>query len=136
MKNIIQIINDNKSMTIIKNRIASVVSLISVFSAILISCSKSASTGGTNNGNPATLPNTVSIANMAFNPATITVKAGTTVTWKNNDNMSHTVTADDDSYDSGNLPMGSSFSKTFSIAGTYPFHCTIHPSMTGSVVVQ
>jgi plastocyanin len=73
---------------------------------------------------------------MTFTPATITVTAGTTVTWKNNDNMTHTVTANDDSYDSGNIGAGSSFSKTFSIAGTYPYHCSIHPSMTGKVVVN
>jgi plastocyanin len=73
---------------------------------------------------------------MTFTPATITVTAGTTVTWKNNDNMTHTVTANDDSYDSGNIGSGSSFSKTFSIAGTYPYHCSIHPSMTGKVVVN
>jgi len=50
--------------------------------------------------------------------------------------MTHTVTANDDSYDRGNIGSGSSFSKTFSIAGTYPYHCSIHPSMTGKVVVN
>jgi len=115
-----------------KNRIASVVSLSLLFSTVLISCSKSS--GTSNNAPPE--PNTVSIINMTFTPATITVTAGTTVTWKNNDNMTHTVTANDDSYDSGNIGAGSSFSKTFSIAGTYPYHCSIHPSMTGKVVVN
>jgi plastocyanin len=115
-----------------KNRIASVVSLSLLFSIILVSCSKSS---GTSNNTPPE-PNTVSIINMTFTPATITVTAGTKVTWKNNDNMTHTVTANDDSYDSGNIGPGSSFSKTFSIAGTYPYHCSIHPSMTGKVVVN
>ena len=132
MKNIIQVINDNKSMTIIKNRIASVVPVILLFSTLLVSCSKSS---GTNN-NIAQAPNTVSIVNMAFTPATITVTAGTTVTWNNNDNITHTVTADDDSYDSGNIGAGSSFTRTFSIAGTYPYHCTIHPSMKATIVVR
>ena len=132
MKNIIQVINDNKSMTIIKNRIASVVPVILLFSTILVSCSKSS---GTNN-NIAQAPNTVSIVNMAFTPATITVTAGTTVTWNNNDNITHTVTADDDSYDSGNIGAGSSFTRTFSIAGSYPYHCTIHPSMKATIVVR
>ena len=132
MKNIIQVINDNKSMTIIKNRIASVVPVILLFSTILVSCSKSS---GTNN-NIAQAPNTVSIVNMAFTPATITVTAGTTVTWNNNDNITHTVTADDDSYDSGNIGAGSSFTRTFSIAGSYPYHCTIHPSMKETIVVR
>ena len=115
-----------------KNRIVSVVSLSLLFSTILVSCSKSS--GTSNNAPPE--PNTVSIINMTFTPATITVTAGTTVTWKNNDNMTHTVTADDDSYDSGNIGAGGSFSKKFSIAGTYPYHCSIHPSMTGKVVVN
>lgn len=132
MKNIVQVINDNKSMTIVKNRIASVVPLILLFSTILVSCSKS---NGTNN-NMAQTPNTVSIVNMAFTPATITVTAGTTVTWNNNDNITHTVTADDDSFDSGNIGTGSSFTRTFSIAGTYPYHCTIHPSMKATIVVR
>ena len=132
MKNFIQVINDNKSMTIKKNRIASVVPLILLLSTILVSCSKSS---GTNNNLPPA-PNTVSIVNMAFTPGTITVMAGTTVTWKNNDNMTHTVTADDDSYDSGNIGTGSSFTKAFSIAGTYPYHCSIHPSMKATIVVQ
>ena len=115
-----------------KNGIAIVVSLSLLFSTILVSCSKSS---GTSNSAPPE-PNAVSIINMTFTPATITVTAGTTVTWKNNDNMTHTVTANDDSYDSGNIGSGSSFSKTFSIAGTYPYHCSIHPSMTGKVVVN
>jgi plastocyanin len=131
MKNIMHVINVNKYVTIMKNRIASVVSLILVFSTILVSCSKS----GTNNSLPPA-PNTVSIVNMAFTPATITVTAGTTVTWNNNDDMTHTVTADDDSYDSGNIAAGRSFTKTFSVVGTYPYHCTIHPSMTATIVVN
>lgn len=81
-------------------------------------------------------PNTVSIANMAFTPATITVSAGTKITWMNNDNITHTVTADDNSFDSGNIGGGSSFSRTFSVAGTYSYHCTIHPMMIAKVVVQ
>ena len=73
---------------------------------------------------------------MAFTPATITVTAGTMVTWTNNDNMTHTVTADDNSFDSGNLTSGSNYSRTFSVAGTYPYHCTIHPNMIAKVIVQ
>jgi len=81
-------------------------------------------------------PNTVTMAGMAFSPGTITVSAGTMITWKNNDNMAHTVTADDNSFDSGNIGAGSSYSRTFSVAGTYNYHCTIHAGMNGKVVVQ
>jgi len=115
-----------------KNRIVGVVSMILLFSTLLISCSKSNS----NNNNSPAAPNTVSIVNMAFTPGTITVTAGTMVTWSNNDNMTHTVTADDDSFDSGNIGVGSSFTKTFSVVGTYTYHCSIHPSMTGTVMVK
>jgi plastocyanin len=115
-----------------KNRILSVVTLTLLLSITFVSCSKSSS----NNNNLPAAPNTVTIADMAFTPPTITVTVGTAVTWKNNDNMTHTVTADDDSYDSGNIGSGSSFTKTFSTAGTYPYHCSIHPTMTGKVVVN
>jgi plastocyanin len=80
--------------------------------------------------------NSVSIVNMSFSPASLTVTAGTTVTWTNNDNMTHTVTADDNSFDSGNITIGTKFSKVFSTAGTYTYHCTIHPTMKGSIIVK
>jgi plastocyanin len=134
MKNIIELVTADKNVTIIKKRIAGALSLGLLFSIILASCSKSS--GGNSNPAPPVSPNTVNIVNMAFSQATITVTAGTKVTWTNNDNMTHTVTADDDSFDSGNIGAGSSYSRTFSTAGTYPYHCTIHPSMTGKVVVQ
>lgn len=116
-----------------KNKIAIVVSLIFVSAIIIFSCSKSSSNSMSNNTQA---PNTVSIANMAYTPATITVSAGTKITWMNNDNMTHTVTADDESFDSGNIAPGSSFSRTFSVKGTFSYHCTIHPNMLGKVVVQ
>jgi plastocyanin len=73
---------------------------------------------------------------MSFSPGSTTVKAGTTVTWKNNDNMAHTVTADDASFDSGALNTGQTFSHTFNSAGTIKYHCTYHSTMTASVVVN
>jgi plastocyanin len=78
----------------------------------------------------------VSIANFAFGPDTIQVAAGTTVTWTNNDTAAHTVTADDGSFDSGNLAPGDTFTYTFTTAGTVAYHCNYHPNMTASVVVQ
>ena len=131
MKARIEDVAEYKYMAALKNRIVHVVSLSLLFSTILVCCSKS----GSNNNSPAAT-NTVSMANMAFSPATITVTVGTTVTWKNNDNMTHTVTANDNSFDSGNIAASGSFTKTFSTAGTYPYRCTLHSPMTGSVVVQ
>lgn len=77
----------------------------------------------------------VSIQNFAFAPGTIQVAAGTTVTWTNNDQTTHTVTADDGSFDSGDVAPGGTFSMTFNTPGTFAYHCKIHPFMTASVVV-
>ncbi|MFI5186792.1 MAG: cupredoxin family copper-binding protein [Chitinophagales bacterium] len=132
MKKIIQVVNIDKYMTIIKNRMTSALGLSLLFLTILVSCSKSSAT---NNNSPAA-PNSVSIVNMAFAPASINVTPGTTITWSNKDNMTHTVTANDDSFDSGGIGTGGSFTKTFSAAGTYLYHCSIHPSMTGTIIVK
>jgi len=78
----------------------------------------------------------VQIKNFAFAPASQTVTAGQTVTWKNDDTTDHTVTADDNSFDSGLLAPGKTFTHTFAAAGTYAYHCVIHPNMTGTVVAK
>jgi plastocyanin len=77
----------------------------------------------------------VSIANFAFQPAWISVPAGTTVSWFNNDGVSHTVTSDSGAFDSGAIAPGGSFGVTFSAPGAYTYHCAFHPMMTGTVVV-
>jgi plastocyanin len=78
----------------------------------------------------------VTIAGLAFSPASVTVSAGDTVTWTNNDQQTHTATADDASWNSGNIAGGGGTkSVTFTTAGTFPYHCAIHPAMTGSVTV-
>lgn len=77
----------------------------------------------------------ISIQNYAFQPATLSVPVGTTVTWTNNDMVAHTSTSDTRVWDSGTVAPGQSFSYTFSQAGTFPYHCMIHPFMRGTVVV-
>jgi plastocyanin len=77
----------------------------------------------------------VKIDGFAFSPPRITVAVGDTVTWSNSDAQSHTATADDGSFDTGTIPGGRSGSATFSAAGTFAYHCKIHPSMTATVVV-
>lgn len=120
-----------------KNKIIYFSALLLLISAIVIvSCGKSNSYGSSSSNNPVPVANSVSIVNMAFSPVTLTVTAGSTITWTNNDNMTHTVTADDNSFDSGNIAMGSKYSKTFSTAGTYTYHCTIHPNMKGTIIVK
>ncbi len=77
----------------------------------------------------------VRIVNYSFSPATLTVKVGTTVIWTNGDPMSHTVTADNGAFDSGNLAPGATFRKSFTKAGTFAYHCAIHSSMTATITV-
>jgi plastocyanin len=111
--------------------------------AILIisnSCSKSAmnnmyGTGGNGTkGGPGT--NEVWIQGMAFDPPTITVNAGTTITWTNKDAIAHTVTSDAGLFDSGNIGSNGTYSYMFSTAGSFPYHCNIHTSMKATVVVK
>jgi plastocyanin len=78
----------------------------------------------------------VPIQQYSFLPSDITVRAGTTVTWSNEDDAVHTVTAADKSWDSGRLPVGGTFSQTFTEPGTYEFLCSIHAAMKGTVTVQ
>ena len=81
-------------------------------------------------------PNSVLIQNFAFSPNNLTVKAGTTVTWINKDSTAHTVVSDTGVFQSDNLNTGANYTFTFNKTGTYPYHCGIHPSMTGTIVVQ
>jgi len=74
---------------------------------------------------------------MAFTPSTITVSAGTTITWTNNDGVVHNVTSNTSGlFSSGSISPNGTYSHLFSTAGTFSYKCTIHPSMTGSVVVN
>ena len=70
-----------------------------------------------------------------FLPEDLTINVGDTVVWTNNDDSPHTVTADDDEFNSGNLAEGATWSYTFTEAGTYDYRCNYHSSMTGSVTV-
>ena len=80
--------------------------------------------------------NMVMVANYAFNPAVITVKSGTKVTWTNSDAVSHSVTQDSGTMLKSDLfARGQSYSYTFTTAGTYSYHCTPHLYMKGTVVV-
>jgi plastocyanin len=86
-------------------------------------------------GAGATSTSAVEINDFAFNPATIEVPVGTTVTWTNQDSAPHTATADDGSFDTGRLDQGQRGSVTFDQPGTYTYICTFHPNMKGTVVV-
>src|ERR1700730_1266249 len=78
----------------------------------------------------------VKIDNFSFGPATITVPVGATVTWINRDDIPHTVVSTDGVFKSKVRDTDETFSYTFAKAGTYPYYCSVHPKMTGQVVVQ
>ncbi|HVO69896.1 MAG TPA: plastocyanin/azurin family copper-binding protein, partial [Aggregatilineaceae bacterium] len=83
----------------------------------------------------------VQMINTTFDPKEITVKAGTKVTWINNDRTGHTVTSGtrgnpSNLFDSGNVPAGGTFSFVFDTPGTYNYYCTYHRGMDGAVIVQ
>jgi len=94
---------------------------------------------GTNTATPANSPtaNTITIQGSSFNPSTITVAKGDTVTWVNNDTYTHHVASDTaGTFDLGDQPNGASTSYTFDKSGTFKYHCTIHTSMKGTVIVK
>jgi plastocyanin len=78
----------------------------------------------------------VKIDNFSFGPETLTVAVGTTVTWINHDDIPHKVVSTDDVFKSKVLDTDEKFSYAFTKAGTYPYFCSIHPKMTGTVVVK
>lgn len=115
-------------------------------SVVLAGCSASRPTAGTSTSMPmasmsVTAPaapvngDQVNIDNFAFVPATLTVRAGSTVTWTNHDEEPHTVAASDGSFHSPGMGTGGTFSHTFATAGTFDYVCSIHPMMHGTVVV-
>ena len=78
----------------------------------------------------------VIMKNIAYVPATLTIKVGQTVTWVNQDSVQHDVVANKGEFKSGLFGQGSTFSFTFTTAGTYAYYCSIHPHMLGTIIVQ
>lgn len=77
-----------------------------------------------------------SLGNRAYAPDELTVQAGATVTWTNTDSVAHTSTSNVAGWDSGVVAPGGRFSAAFPAAGTFQYHCAIHPGMVGTVVVR
>ncbi|HEX3466891.1 MAG TPA: cupredoxin family copper-binding protein [Candidatus Elarobacter sp.] len=87
---------------------------------------------------PSPMPSPVStihIKNFAYNPASVTIPAGSTVRWVEDDEVPHTVTAADGSFDSGNLSQHQSWTHTFTTPGTYDYYCAYHTYMKGKIVI-
>ena len=78
----------------------------------------------------------VSIKDRKFTPETLTIKKGQTVTWTNNDDLDHTVNANDGSFSSGTLKKRGAFQHTFKTAGKFPYNCKLHPREKGTIVVE
>ncbi|HUD67620.1 MAG TPA: cupredoxin family copper-binding protein [Candidatus Sulfotelmatobacter sp.] len=88
------------------------------------------------NEQPSTANAEVKIDNFSFGPQTLTVPVGATVTWTNRDDIPHTVVSTDGVFKSKVRDTDEKFSHKFDQAGTYPYYCSIHPKMTGKIVVQ
>ena len=101
---------------------------VAVLSTVYLDAQPAQPAGGANH--------TVVIKQMHFDPSQVSVQAWDTVEWKNEDIFSHTVTADDGSFDSGLIPPGHSWQMTFTSAKTIAYHCRPHPNMTASLMVQ
>ena len=85
---------------------------------------------------PSTPGADVKIDNFSFGPQTITVPVGATVTWTNHDDIPHTSVSTEGVFRSKVMDTDEKFSYTFTKAGTYPYYCSIHPKMTGQIVVK
>lgn len=124
---IVKIISVMKTSIGSKSRLSFGIAFLVAVLSILNSCTKASDPG----------LNEVFIQNSNFSPSTITVAANTTITWTNKDGMSHTVTSDTgNELNSGNITANETWSHTFTVAGTYPYHCTVHPTMKATVKVN
>jgi plastocyanin len=85
---------------------------------------------------PSTANVAVKIDNFVFGPQAITVTVGTTVTWTNRDDIPHTAVSTDGVFKSKVMDTDEKFSYTFTKPGTYPYYCSVHPKMTGQIVVK
>lgn len=81
-------------------------------------------------------PTDITIDSSTYSSSSVTISAGETVRFTNNDSMKHTATADDASWGTGTLNQGDTFTKRFSTPGTYTYHCSYHSTMTGTIIVE
>ncbi len=110
-----------------KNLLSSVLVIATV---LIVSCYKSKSSY-----NNSTTNSKVSITSSGFSPASVTIVTGSTVSWANNDNVVHTVTTADGSINSGDIAPESSYTKTFTTAGTYNYYDAHNTNMKGVLIV-
>jgi plastocyanin len=104
--------------------------------ALLVAGSPRLTASVTNNDQPSGTNAEVTIDNFSFTPQTLTVPVGSTVTWTNHDDIPHTVVSTDGVFKSKVRDTDEKFSHTFTKAGTFPYFCSVHPKMTGQIVVK
>ncbi len=114
--------------------------IVTVAAAFVAACGQSSTPTTTPSPSGSAIVSIVSgartLTTTAYNPNPITISAGMTVTWMNNDSIVHTSAADAGAWSSGSIAPGATFSHTFPSAGTFQYHCAIHPNMVGTVTVQ
>ena len=118
-----------------RRRIAPSLGVVGVVSLLAVALPE-LSTAGEALFAAATSPATVKIDNFAFAPATLTITAGTTVTWKNDDDSPHRIGDKNGTFKSAALDTEDTYSHTFAAPGEYPYICTIHPYMAGRIIVK
>jgi len=79
---------------------------------------------------------TIDMTSYTFIPDKVTIKVGDTITWINDDSVGHKIQSDTGLFSSPTMIRGEKYERTFLVAGSYPYHCAIHPSMVGTVIVQ
>ena len=89
-----------------------------------------------NNTESKAMAATINVDNFSFSPATLTVTAGTTVTWTNHDDIPHNIVERDQKFKSKALDTDDSYAHTFAEPGTYEYFCGLHPKMVGKVIVE
>lgn len=102
--------------------------VVMLFVFIASACSKSDNNTGSNTGN------IIYMKNAVFSAASLQVVPGAEVVWVNDDNMIHTVTADDNRFNSGDIAVGDTFRYRFDVVGTYAYHCNYHSNMKGVII--
>jgi plastocyanin len=107
-----------------------------IIAMLLLFAGSPSVTASNSSDQPSGANGAVKIDNFVFGPQTITVPVGTTVTWTNSDDIPHTAVSTDGVFKSKVMDTDEKFSYTFTKPGTYPYYCSIHPKMTGKVVVQ
>jgi plastocyanin len=112
------------------------IGLASVVAALLVIFAAAGQVGGAAAQEKSAATAEVKIDNFSFGPTALTVPVGTTVTWTNRDDIPHTVVSTDGVFKSKALDTDDTFSFLFSKPGTYSYFCSIHPKMTGQVIVQ